>query len=100
MLLNLHKKKWADGLTIKPFDKHSEANQTVVSAMQELADSYEKAVVEEDRLTAEALAIANVGRQVRPPCRSPPSHHAVTGASSARTRSASKLAVFVHSRLP
>jgi 26S proteasome regulatory subunit N11 len=73
MLLNLHKKKWADGLTIKPFDKHSDANQTVVSAMQELADSYEKAVVEEDRLTAEALAIANVGRQVRPPCRSPPS---------------------------
>lgn len=30
---------------------------------QELAASYETAVVEEDRLSAEALAIANVGRR-------------------------------------
>jgi 26S proteasome regulatory subunit N11 len=31
--------------------------------LHDLADKYEKAVVEEDTLTAEKLAIANVGRQ-------------------------------------
>jgi len=31
--------------------------------LQDLADKYEKAVVEEDQLSAEKLAIVNVGRQ-------------------------------------
>lgn len=33
--------------------------------MKELAAKYEKAVVEEDKLTPEKLAVANVGRQAR-----------------------------------
>eukprot|EP00976_Prorocentrum_cordatum_P028883 587385-Prorocentrum_minimum.AAC.1 len=63
MLLNLHKKKWQDGLTVEKFDKHMAANEAVVLELQDLADRYEKAVVEEDQLTAEKLAIVNVGRQ-------------------------------------
>lgn len=63
MLLNLHKKKWADGLTVEKFDKHMADNEAVVMELQDLADKYEKAVVEEDQLTAEKLAIVNVGRQ-------------------------------------
>ena len=30
MLLNLHKKKWADGLTVEKFDKHMADNEAVV----------------------------------------------------------------------
>ena len=39
------------------------ANETVVKELKSLAEKYEKAVVEEDTLSAEKLAIANVGRQ-------------------------------------
>ncbi|GMP44191.1 hypothetical protein CsSME_00013828 [Camellia sinensis var. sinensis] len=49
MLLNLHKKKWTDGLTLQRFDTHSKTN--------------EQTVQEEDELPPEKLAIANVGRQ-------------------------------------
>jgi 26S proteasome regulatory subunit N11 len=30
MLLNLHKKKWTDGLILKRFDTHSETNEQTV----------------------------------------------------------------------
>jgi len=63
MLLNLHKKKWSDGLCLKKFDEHSEDNAKIVNELHDLAEKYEKAVVEEDKLSAEKLAIANVGRQ-------------------------------------
>uniref|UniRef100_A0A6N2MXX9 JAB1/MPN/MOV34 metalloenzyme domain-containing protein n=1 Tax=Salix viminalis TaxID=40686 RepID=A0A6N2MXX9_SALVM len=63
MLLNLHKKKWTDGLTLKRFDTHSKTNEQTVQEMLNLAIKYNKAVQEEDELTPEKLAIANVGRQ-------------------------------------
>ncbi|KAB5526725.1 hypothetical protein DKX38_020572 [Salix brachista] len=79
MLLNLHKKKWTDGLTLKRFDTHSKTNEQTVQAllkysniplndlksqeMLNLAIKYNKAVQEEDELPPEKLAIANVGRQ-------------------------------------
>nr|ACN40092.1 unknown [Picea sitchensis] len=63
MLLNLHKKKWTDGLTLQRFDCHSKTNEQTVQEMLDLAIKYNKAVQEEDQLTPEKLAIANVGRQ-------------------------------------
>ncbi|KAK3248456.1 multicatalytic endopeptidase [Cymbomonas tetramitiformis] len=63
MLLNLHKKKWTDGLTLQKFDDHSKENEKIVEELHDLADKYEKAVIEEDALSADKLAIANVGRQ-------------------------------------
>lgn len=30
MLLNLHKKKWTDGLILRPFDTHSKTNEQIV----------------------------------------------------------------------
>ncbi|CAO2818164.1 unnamed protein product [Amaranthus hypochondriacus] len=63
MLLNLHKKKWTDGLTLKRFDAHSKTNEQTVQEMLNLAVKYNKAVQEEDELPPEQLAIANVGRQ-------------------------------------
>ncbi|RLM54800.1 putative MADS-box transcription factor family protein [Panicum miliaceum] len=44
MLLNLHKKKWTDGLILKKFDEHT------VQEMLNLAIKYNKAVQEEDEL--------------------------------------------------
>ncbi|CAA0821689.1 26S proteasome non-ATPase regulatory subunit 14 homolog [Striga hermonthica] len=63
MLLNLHKKKWTDGLTLQKFDAHSETNEQTVQEMLNLAIKYNKAVEEEDELPPEKLAIANVGKQ-------------------------------------
>ncbi|KAK3231440.1 hypothetical protein Dsin_003321 [Dipteronia sinensis] len=63
MLLNLHKKKWTDGLTLRQFDSHSKTNEQTVQEMLNLAIKYNKAVQEEDELPPEKLAIANVGRQ-------------------------------------
>ncbi|KAH9562669.1 hypothetical protein CY35_05G083900 [Sphagnum magellanicum] len=63
MLLNLHKKKWTDGLSLQRFDNHSKTNESTVQEMLELAVKYNKAVQEEDQLSPEKLAIANVGRQ-------------------------------------
>ncbi|CAN6342001.1 unnamed protein product [Urochloa humidicola] len=63
MLLNLHKKKWTDGLILKRFDAHSKTNEQTVQEMLNLAVKYNKAVQEEDELPPEKLAIANVGRQ-------------------------------------
>ncbi|KAI8548702.1 hypothetical protein RHMOL_Rhmol07G0294600 [Rhododendron molle] len=63
MLLNLHKKRWTDGLTLQRFDAHSKTNEQTVQEMLNLAIKYNKAVQEEDELPPEKLAIANVGRQ-------------------------------------
>ena len=63
MLLNLNKNKWSEGLRLKDFDKHGDANEKVVVELKGLADKYEKAVIEEDKLTAKELLVKNVGRQ-------------------------------------
>jgi len=62
MLLNLHKKKWTDGLTVQKFDQHSHQNEKTVQTLLELAKNYQKAVQDEDKITPEKQAIANVGR--------------------------------------
>mmetsp|Transcript_8521 Transcript_8521/g.31487 ORF Transcript_8521/g.31487 Transcript_8521/m.31487 type:complete len:314 (+) Transcript_8521:126-1067(+) len=63
MLLNLHKKNWTDGLKVQQYDAHSNINEKTVAELVSLAKLYNKAVVEEEELTPEKLAIANVGRQ-------------------------------------
>jgi len=62
MLLNLHKKKWTDGLLLEDFNTHEKGNQKLVKETCELASNYNKAVQEEDKLTKEKLAINNVGK--------------------------------------
>ncbi|WVZ58740.1 LOW QUALITY PROTEIN: hypothetical protein U9M48_008980, partial [Paspalum notatum var. saurae] len=63
MLLNLHKKKWTDGLILKSFDTHSKTNEQTPQEMLSLAMKYNKAVQEEDEQPPEKLAIATVGRK-------------------------------------
>lgn len=63
MLLNLHKKKWMDSLSVRNFEEHSSKNEETVGSMLELAKSYDKAVQEEQKLTPEELVIARVGKR-------------------------------------
>ena len=63
MLLNLNKSKWSQGLRVTDFDAHDKENEKVVLELKRLADRYEKAVIEEDTLTAKELMVKNVGRQ-------------------------------------
>ena len=63
MLLNLHKKGWQSGLRLDDFDPHAKSNTEIVGEMLELAKGYKAAVEEEDKLTKEELAIANVGKR-------------------------------------
>lgn len=88
MLLNLHKKSWMDGLTLRDYNDHCQMNEKTVQEMLELAKNYNKvefhfvkfkvwdqhfklprsllfqALEEEDKMTPEQLAIKNVGKQV------------------------------------
>jgi len=63
MLLNLHKKSWMDGLSLRPFEEHTNSNRKTVQHMLELAQLYNKSVEDEGKLTPEQLAIRNVGKQ-------------------------------------
>lgn len=62
MLLNLHKKTWAHGLTITDPQEHSKENEKTVATLLELATKYHKRLEEEDNKTAEELVVMNVGK--------------------------------------
>jgi len=62
MLLNLHKNKWTEGLTLTKFDSHSKNNEKIIKEMIELAKSYDKAVQEENELSREKLVVHKVGK--------------------------------------
>jgi len=62
MLLNLYKKKWTDSLLVRDFEKQTEENENTVGSMLDLSKSYITAVEEEQKLSAEKLAIARVGK--------------------------------------
>ncbi|KAJ3347096.1 26S proteasome non-ATPase regulatory subunit 14 [Entophlyctis luteolus] len=63
MLLNLHKKDWTQGLTLKDFHEHSCSNEESVKKMLKLSELYNKSVVEEGNMTAEQLKTRHIGKQ-------------------------------------
>ena len=63
MLLNLHKKKWMDSLSVQNFESHSTSNEETINSMLDLAKAYHKGVQEEQKLTPEELVIARVGKR-------------------------------------
>ena len=63
MLLNLHKPRWSDSLSLTPWDKLAEANAATVEELKDLAARYEKAVADEDRLSARELIVQQAGKQ-------------------------------------
>merc|ERR1712241_1207492 len=63
MLMNLNKKSWSDGLTLRDYKDHCDLNQGTVNEMLTLAKNYDKALEEEEKMTTDQLAIKNVGKQ-------------------------------------
>ena len=63
MQLNLNKKRWTDGLALERFDARDAKNAGAVAELRDLAGKYDTAVCEEATLSADKLAIVNVGRQ-------------------------------------
>lgn len=63
MLMNLNKKSWIDGLTLKNYNNHCTMNKDTVKDMLLLAKNYDKALEEEEKMTPNQLAIKNVGKQ-------------------------------------
>ena len=63
MLLNLNKKSWIDGLRLVDYNEHCKLNETTIKTMLDLANGYNKALEEEEKMTPEQLAIKNVGKQ-------------------------------------
>lgn len=65
MLLNLHKKKWGDGLLLEDYEEHSRQTEELLQEMGSLAEKYDQAIQEEDKLAVDkgARALASVGKQ-------------------------------------
>lgn len=63
MLLNLNKKSWIDGLRLQDYNDHAKTNEATVKTMLDLANNYNKALEEEEKMTKDQLAIKNVGKQ-------------------------------------
>jgi len=62
MLLNLHKKTWANGLRIKNPEEHTKHNEKTMQQLCSYAKSYNKRLEEENDKTPEELLVANVGK--------------------------------------
>jgi len=62
MLLNLHKKKWTDGLLLENFHNHQKTNEKLVQEMLDLAKQYNKAIQDEEKMTKEKLEVHKVGK--------------------------------------
>lgn len=62
MLLNLHKKKWTEGLILENFHGHQKNNEKLVQEMLELAKNYNKAIQDEEKMSKEKLIVHNVGK--------------------------------------
>jgi len=63
MLMNLHKRNWTEGLTLRDFKSHKEGNEKAIKSMLSLSEAYNKSVQEESTLTSEQLKTRHVGKQ-------------------------------------
>jgi len=62
MLLNLHKKSWTHGLSIKDFDEHSKKNEKTIQDLLKFSKEYKERLKDEENKTAEELVIMHVGK--------------------------------------
>jgi len=62
MLMNLHRRQWADGLVMRRFEDHQKANEATIADMLRLSKEYNQRVEEEEGKTVEELAIMHVGK--------------------------------------
>merc|ERR1712014_490036 len=62
MLMNLHKSKWQDSLTIGDFEKFKQQNIDSIKNMVKLAKNYKNYIDDESKLSKEELDIRNYGK--------------------------------------
>jgi 26S proteasome regulatory subunit N11 len=62
MLMNLHKKKWTDGLMLRDFEEHGKENETKMEQIFKLAKDYNQWLIDEHGMTREEREIHNVGK--------------------------------------
>jgi len=62
MLLNLHKRRWTEGLQLATPEHHCAANATTVERLLSLTKEYAKRLESEEGKTVEEVALANVGK--------------------------------------
>lgn len=62
MLACLNRKRWSDGLALRPFGEHDAGNEAAVRGMRDLAAQYEAQIREENDTPPERLAVARVGK--------------------------------------
>lgn len=63
MLLNVHKKTWTEGLTLRNFDEHQQGNEKTIEGMVKLSKTYDKMIQEEGTSeNKKKLEIMNVGK--------------------------------------
>ncbi|KAK5575116.1 hypothetical protein RB653_010372 [Dictyostelium firmibasis] len=62
MLLNLHKKKWTEGLIVDKFDVHEQSNEKQINNLLELTKQYQKSIQDEDKIEPEKKEVSAVGK--------------------------------------
>ena len=62
MLMNLHKRNWTNGLTLKKFEDQQDSNEDVVTQMLKLSKDYNDRVKEDEGKTVEQITVDNVGK--------------------------------------
>lgn len=63
MLLNMNKQSWTNSLSLQNFSTHTVNNESKLSGLLSLTESYKKSVAEELVMTSEQLKHRHVGKQ-------------------------------------
>mmetsp|Transcript_1502 Transcript_1502/g.4461 ORF Transcript_1502/g.4461 Transcript_1502/m.4461 type:complete len:310 (-) Transcript_1502:298-1227(-) len=63
MLLNLQKKSWQSGLTLRSFTEHSGKNKTAAEEIKDLSAAYSQEVIKEQEQKPEERVLAKVGKR-------------------------------------
>ena len=62
MLMNVHKKKWTEGLGVASFEEARAGDQGALGDVATHAEAYARRVTDESEKTAEQIAVENVGK--------------------------------------
>merc|ERR1712010_289017 len=62
MLMNLHKKKWSDGLIVDTHKVNRKRNEETINNMVKMTEEYNKRIISEEGKTEEEILVENVGK--------------------------------------
>jgi len=64
MLLNLHKKKWTEGLTVTSFEEQEKSNIQILKELRDLAKGYNKSIQDEEKFYKRKIS-SSKSRKIR-----------------------------------